>query len=44
LKTGKIISFIQVKSIDEFYYKKDDYEITTNDIFFSFSENLKGDN
>ena len=42
IENWEIISFIQPKNIDEFYYKKDDYELTANNIFFSFSENLSG--
>jgi hypothetical protein len=44
IENWKIISFIQPKSIDAFYYKKDNYELIANDIFFSFSENLTGEN
>ena len=44
IENWEIISFIQPQSINEFHYKKDDYELTVNDIFFSFSENLSGQN
>jgi hypothetical protein len=43
IENWKIIPFIQPQSIDEFYYKQDDYELTASDIFFSFSENLSGE-
>jgi len=42
IENWKIISFIQPQSIDGFYYKQDDYELTANDIFFSFLEDLSG--
>ena len=42
IENWKIIPFIQAQSIDGFYYKQDDYELTTNDIFFSFLEDLSG--
>jgi hypothetical protein len=46
IENWKIISFIQPQSIDTggYYYKEGDYELTINDIFFSFSENLSGEN
>jgi len=44
IEDWKIISFIQPQSIDKFYYKQDDYELTANEIFFSFAENLSGEN
>jgi hypothetical protein len=43
IENWKIISFIQPQNIDGFYYKQDDYELTANDIFFSFTENLSGE-
>ena len=42
IENWKVIPFIQPQNIEEFYYKKDDYELTASDIFFSFSENLSG--
>ena len=43
IENWKIISFIQPKNIEnDFFYKQDGYELTANDIFFSFSENPSG--
>lgn len=40
----KIIAFIQPQDISNFQYRKDDYELNVNDIFFSYSENISGKN
>ncbi len=44
IENWNIVSFIQPKDITTFNYKLENFELNQDDIFFSYSENLTGEN
>ncbi|MDO6808743.1 hypothetical protein Q4603_08980 [Zobellia galactanivorans] len=44
IENWKIIPFIQARDISKFNYRLDDFELTEKDVFFTYTENLSGEN